>query len=394
MSAFSAQGLTGLRALLEQRVASGFVPGIVAVLNRGGEAWIDTIGALAFEGEGAHSPMGADTIFRISSMSKPLTAACAMSLVDDGILRLDAAVDEWLPEMADAHVLVDPAGPLGDIVPAHRPITVRDVLTGTLGTGMLTEDLAAAPIAAAFAQLRGLPQDEWMQRFGALPLLHHPGERWMYDIASHITGVLIARASGTSFGAALRERICAPLGMVDTGFTVPEAKLARFATAYEQADGADGHPEVDDAPGEHWTATPVFERGGGGIVSTPADYLAFTGMLRAGGIHEGQRVLSAASIALMTHDQLTAPQKAVSGFWPGYFDDIGWGMGMSVRTAPSPLGHSVATYGWNGYYGTAWFTDPARDQSAIFFLQRAHAGDQSLPLWQELWPAAYRATAE
>ena len=335
--------------------------------------------------------MAGDTICRMGSMTKPIVAACAMTLVEDCTLRLDDPVDDLLPELANMTVLADPNGPLDDTVAAKRPITLRDLLTYTLGTGMVPAEPGTVPIADALNTLGDPPPDEWIRRLGTLPLVHQPGERWMYDTAADVTGVLIARATGMSFGDALRERICDPLGMKDTGFSVGGESIGRLATAYERDNSVNGEPVVEDGPDGQWSRPPAFEAGGGGLVSTAADYLAFATALLAGSTHHGERVLSRPSVTLMTSDQLTPAQKAVSGFWPGYFDTMGWGFGMSVRTRRTHLGPSVGSYGWPGFYGTAWYNDPAEHMTTIFIMQRAHAGDQRLPMWHDFWTAVYQA---
>jgi CubicO group peptidase (beta-lactamase class C family) len=213
----------------------------------------------------------------------------------------------------------------------------------------------------------------------------------MYEIAANVTVVLVARATGKTFGEVLRERICEPLGMKDTGFSVAADDLGRLATAYGRDDDDTGRPPVEDGPDGQWSRPPVFESGGGGLVSTADDYLAFASALLAGGAHRGERVLSRPAVTLMTSDQLTPEQKAVSGFWPGYFDSIGWGFGMSVRTRRTHLGPSVGTYGWSGFWGTAWYNDPAEDLVSLVLLQRAHMGDQTLPMWHDIWTAVYQA---
>lgn len=386
---FSSTRLVRVRELLERHVDSGFVPGAVAVLARRGEVHVAAAGTLAFD---SPVPMATDTICRLGSMTKPIVAACAMTLVEDRTLRLDEPVDDLLPELADMRVLADPAGPLDDTVPAERSITLRDLLTYRLGTGMVDAEPGTVPVADAIGTLfRAAPPDEWIARFGAVPLIHQPGARWMYEIAANVTVVLVARATGTSFGEALRERVCGPLGMTDTGFSVGAGSLDRLATAYGQHDDATGRPPVDDAPDGRWSRPPLFESGGGGLVSTAGDYLAFASALLAGGVHRGTRVLSRPAVTLMTSDHLTPAQKAVSGFWPGYFDDMGWGFGMSVRTRRTQLGPSAGSYGWPGFYGTAWYNDPAEDLTAILFLQRAHAGDPRLPRSQDFWTAVYQA---
>jgi CubicO group peptidase (beta-lactamase class C family) len=394
--AFSSKRLDRMRDLLERLVDSGFAPGAVFAVARRGEVHIRAAGFLALEGAGSQAPMASDTIFRIASMSKPVVAACAMTLVEDCTLRLDDPVDGFLPELADMTVLADPNGPLDDTVPAERPITLRDLLTFRLGTGMVIAEPGTVPISDALDALRLVQEgpdaagpQEWIRRLGSLPLVYQPGERWMYETAADVTGVLIARATGMSFEDALRERICEPLGMKDTAFSVAGENISRLATAYER-DEAAGKLVVEDGPDGNWSRPPAFEGGGGGLVSTAADYLAFASALLAGGTLHGRRVLSRPSVTLMTSDHLTPAQKAVSGFRPGDFDDIGWGFGMSVRTRRTHLGPSVGSYGWPGYYGTAWYNDPAEDMTMILLLQRANS-PQSLRVSLDFWTAAYQA---
>ncbi len=187
--------------------------------------------------------MRRDTIFRISSMTKPITAAAAMILVEECALRLDEPVDRLLPELADRRVLKRLDGPLDETVPANRPITVRDLLTFRLGFGLIMATPDACPILKAAidqgdrrrarrSRLAMPAPDEWLRRLGTLPLMYQPGERWLYSTGSDVLGVLIARAAGQPFDAFLRERIFAPLGMKDTGFSVPAAELDRLATGY------------------------------------------------------------------------------------------------------------------------------------------------------------------
>lgn len=398
---FSSKRLTRVRDVLSRHLDAGYVPGAVAVVARHGEVHIEAMGTLAFEGQGSETPMAADTICRVGSMTKPVVAACAMTLVEDCTLRLDDPVDEFLPELADMRVLADPDGPLEETVPAKRPVTLRHLLTFTLGAGIVPAEPETIPIADALNALHEDPQpppDEWIRRLGALPLVCQPGERWMYHTAADVTGVLIARATGMSFGDALRERICGPLGMKDTAFSVGGENISRLSTAYER-DDATGEIVVEDGPDGYWSRPPAFESGGGGLVSTACDYLAFASALLAGGTRDGERVLSRPSVTLMTSDHLTPAQKAVSGFSPGYFDDIGWGFGMSVRTrrphlGPWPVSYpplaSVGSYGWPGIYGTGWYNDPAEDMTTILMIQRAPA-PAGLPILYDFWTAAYQA---
>jgi len=244
---FSSKRLARVRGLLERHVDSGFVPGAMAVLARHGQVHIESTGSLAFEGAGSRTPMAGDTICRMASMTKPIVAACAMTLVEDCTLRLDDPVDDLLPELADMRVLADPGGPLESTVAAARSITLRDLLTFTLGTGMVPAEPGTVPIADALDALGEPPLEEWVRRLGMLPLVHQPGERWMYETGADVTGALIARATGMSFGEALRERIFEPLGMKDTAFSVSADSLDRFATAYERDNAPTGEAIVADA---------------------------------------------------------------------------------------------------------------------------------------------------
>jgi len=394
---FSPKRLGLVRRVLERYVDAGYVPGAVAIVARHGEVHIQATGNLAFEGEGSRTPMAADTICRLASMTKPVVGACAMTLVEDCSLRLDDPVDPVLPELADMRVLADPDGPLDNTVPANRPVTLRDLLTYTFGTGMADAEPGTVPIADALTALQSdQPEqrpDEWIRRLGALPLVYQPGERWMYHIAADVTGVLIARATGMSLRDALRERICEPLGMNDTDFSVAPESISRLATAY-QRDDATSEVVVEDGPDGYWSRPPTFESGGGGLVSTAADYLAFASALLAGGAHQGERVLSRPSVTLMTSDHLTPEQKAVPEFGPGYLvgagDDLSWGFGVSVRTRRTHLGPSVGSYGWNGGHGTVWYNDPAEDMTALLMIQRSYE-PPSLSMRLDFLTAAYQA---
>src|SRR5712691_10440911 len=254
-------------------IERGELPGLVTLVSRRGEVHVDAIGMKA---AGGSDPMRRDTIFRIASMTKPVTAAATMILVEECKLRLDEPVDRLLPELANRTVLKRLDGPLDDSVPANRPITVRDLLTFRMGFGMIMGPPEVYPIQKAMAEaglapgpsLPSLAPDDWMKRFVSLPLLHQPGEKWMYHTGSDILGVLIARAAGQKLETFFRELLFEPLGMKDTGFSVPEAKLDRLAACY-QVDAVTGKLVVfDEARGSRWARPPVFESGGGGLVST------------------------------------------------------------------------------------------------------------------------------
>src|SRR5215467_4934525 len=292
-------------------VERGEVPGIVTLVSRGGEAHVDCIGYTR------------DTIFRMASMTKPVTAAAAMILVEDGVIRLDDPVDVLLPELAEPRVLRSIDAALDDTVPITRPITVRDLLTFTLGTGFVIADPGTYPIQEALEAAgfgvnlhEKLGADEFMRRLGAIPLAHQPGDVWMYNTGYEVLGILIARASGRSFGEFLRERIFDPLGMKDTGFTVRADGLSRLPTAY--APDGNGGLKVEDAAGadSDFSRPPALESGGGGLVSTIDDWFAFVSMLLNSGSLRGVRILSRPAVETMTTDHLTAEPKARTPWIP------------------------------------------------------------------------------
>jgi CubicO group peptidase (beta-lactamase class C family) len=324
--------LARLHEVMAGYVERGEVPGLVALVSRRGETHVEALGMKTL---GGSDPVQRDTIFRIASMTKPITAAAAMILVEECKLRLDDPVEGLLPELADRRVLKRLEGQLDDTEPARRPITLRDLLTFRMGFGIVMAPPGTYPIQTAVDDLRlgqGMPQpsmppepDEWIRRFGTLPLMHQPGEKWMYHTGSDVLGVLIARASGQPFETFLHGRIFEPLGMKDTAFSAPASKLDRLATSY-LTNSQNGTLELyDPAEGGHWSRPPAFPSGGGGLVSTIDDYLAFGRMMLNQGRHDGQRILSRPSVETMTTDHLTAAQKAVSGLVPGDFDNIGWG---------------------------------------------------------------------
>jgi CubicO group peptidase (beta-lactamase class C family) len=365
-----------LHDAMAARVAQGEFPGAVWLVAQGDEVAFDAVGVTAI---GGTTSMRRDTIFRIASMTKAVTAAAVMMLVEEGKLALDAPAERWLPEIANRRVLRRLDGPLTDTVPARRPITVEDLLTFTLGFGLLFDD--TLPIQRAIDQhqlVNGRPvpmtphaPDEWMRRFGTLPLMHHPGERWMYNTGSLLQGVLVRRASGQPFEEFVRARITAPLGMRDTDFSVPPEKLERFAGCGVFTDPQSGTKTRMDQDGaaSAYATPPVFPSGAGGLVSTLDDYLAFARMLLHGGVHNGRRMLSEQSVRAMTTDHLTPEQKAASSFFPEFFDTRGWGYGVAVITAPDAVSPAPGRYGWDGGFGTSWINDPGRDLAGIVMTQ-------------------------
>lgn len=394
---FSQTRIERLRAAMADYVDHGDPPGLVWLVARRGEIVTDFAGAMSTEAGAA--PIQRDTIFRISSMTKPITAVATMILVEETRLRLDDAVDGLLPELANRQVLKRLDGPLTDTVPASRSITVRDLLTFTPGVGLVFADPTTHPIVQALADLKlgqGMPApdvppdpDEWLRRLGTLPLMFQPGERWQYNTGADILGVLIARASGQPLETFLRERIFEPLGMRDTGFSVPPEKLDRLPTEY-YTNYATGATDVYDPPGGQWSHAPAFPAGSAGLVSTIDDYLAFAQMLLDNGSYAGGRILSRPSVELMTSDQLTPAQKGPSledGFWNTY----GWGFCMSVTTGRATIAETPGSYGWNGGLGTWWVNDPREQMITLLMSQRAWPSATPPPLLRDFATLAYQA---
>ncbi|MDH2383117.1 serine hydrolase [Bradyrhizobium sp. CER78] len=391
-SGLSQARLGRMREGLARHIDDGDVPGLVALVSRRGEIHADVLGRMAVGGP----PMQRDTIFRISSMTKPVTAVAAMILVEECRLRLDDPLDRWLPELADRRVLRTIESEVDDTVPARRAITLRDLLTFRLGLGMIPMYPARYPIQMAIADagfapgpvFPSFPPDELLRRYGTLPLAYQPGERWLYNTGSLILGVLIARVAGTSFAGFLQQRIFEPLGMKDTAFHVPQHKLTRFATCYA-SDHATGTLKVFDEPATgKYAAPPAFENGGAGLVSTADDFNAFAQMMLNGGRLGTERILSRPSVELMTSNQITPEQKLGSEFLLGA---RGWGFGLSVVTTRDDLCDVPGRYGWDGGYGTSWYSDPREAMTGILLTQRMMDSPQPLPVYSDFWTLAYQA---
>src|SRR4051794_41154076 len=290
-------------------VGSDKIPGLVALVARQDQVHVEALGTLHIGGP----PAQRDSLYRIASTTKVVTGAATMALVDEGVFGLDDRVDTWLPELADRRVLRDPAGPLDDTVPAERPITVRQLLTFTFGFGMTLDMFISPepwPVVKQANDLNlctlGPPDpgtqpdpDTWMAALGSLPLMAHPGEKWLYNTGAQVLGVLAARATGMSFAEVLRSRIFGPLGMRDTAFWTSDH--SRLATAYAPTSD---ELQVWDAPDGKWSHAPAFGDGAAGLVSTVDDLLAFARIF----LRRGEPVLSAGSVSEMTRDQLTEPQ--------------------------------------------------------------------------------------
>ena len=392
-SRLSKDGLTRLHDNMVSHVERGHAPGLVSVVSRRGEAHVDVIGTTAVDG-GAE--MRRDTIFRISSMTKPITAVAAMILLEECVVRLDEPVTRVLPELADRRVVRRIDGPADDTVPANRPITVRDLLTFRMGFGGYFGPCPLNELAAPLQLSVGPPQpslppepDEWMRRFATLPLMFQPGERWLYHTGADILGVLIARASGQPFEQFLRERVFEPLGMKDTAFSVSGADIDRLATSYSTNPDT-GTLRLYDAPDGQWSTPPAFPSGGAGLVSTADDFLAFAEMLLRG----GAPLLSRPSIETMTTDQLTPAQKAVGGFFPDDFDARGWGFGVGVVTRRDHPAAPIGQYGWDGGMGTIWRNDPSEQLVAMLLTNAAFVSPRPPDMGLDFLTGVYASIAD
>ena len=395
-----AVNLADNRLSIEEAVASGLLAGAVTLVWHRGE--VLQVNAIGHRDAEAGLPMRRDTIFRIASMTKPVTVAAAMTLVQEGRIALSDPVDRWLPELAEMRVLAEPTGPLDCTVPARRPITIEDLMTHR--SGLAYAFSVTGPIGRAYAQL-SLRQDadHWLAEVAGLPLVHQPGERLTYSHATEVLGIALSRIEGKPLHTVLDERILAPLGMADTGFFISGDKRDRAATMY-RLDAREGLRH--DAMGPIPVREPRFCQGGASLVSTAEDYLRFARMLLGGGEVDGVRVLSEESVRLMRTDRLTEEQKRQPFLGAPFWVGRGFGLNLSVVTDPSksqllfgPGG--AGTFNWPGAYGTWWQADPANDLILIYLIQNypdlssaaaAVAGNTSLARLQSVQPKFVRRT--
>ncbi|MET4926451.1 serine hydrolase [Streptomyces sp. PSRA5] len=385
----AASDATDLRAVLKAHVSEGPLPGAVALVARGDRIEVAEAGSADAAGS---TPLARDSIFRIASITKPVIAAAVMMLVEDGRIALDDPVDEWLPELASPMVVRTPAGPVDDVVPAVRAITVFDLLTFRSGHGF-PSDFSLPAVTPLFSELKqGPPQpqhvpapDEWMAALSRIPLLHQPGDGWLYNIGSDVLGVLIARVAGRTLPEFLAERVFEPLGMVDTGFEVPVGKRDRVPYYYRKG-GAGGLEQIDTPDGQ-WSTVPPFPSGAGGLVSTADDWYAFARMLLAdgtvaGGTADGRALLSPASVRQLTTDHLTRPQRDASTL---FLEGQGWGFGGSVDVQDIDPWNVPGRYGWVGGTGTAAHITPSTGLVTILLTQLEVEGPVPSTLLRDFW---------
>lgn len=393
----SKQRLERLHHVLSGHIHRGDMPGLVALVSCHDDVHVETLGTMSF---GHPAPMRRDTIFRIASLAKPVTAVAAMILVEDCKLRLDESIEPWLPELAHRHVLKSMSSPLDDTMPARRAITVRDLLTSRMGFGSVMAMPDTYPIQKLIREYRiggdgpPLPSqapgtEEWLRKLGSLPWMAQPGERWMYHVSLDVLGVLIARVSGLSLGTFMRERIFDPLGMKDTAFHVSADKIGRLPGFYFFNRQANTLDSFDDPENSAWRAEPPFESGGGGLVSTIDDYFAFSRMLLNKGRHGHEQILSRAAVALMTSDQLTPEQRSGAEIFFGAYRS--WGFGMAVDVRRDEIFRTPGRFGWDGGFGTSAYTDPEEGMIGILFTQRLMDSPEPPKVFTDFWTLAYGA---
>jgi len=371
---FLEAGLAQIPPALQAVADAGDLSGFVTLVWRKGEVvQVNTVGHRDVE---AGAPMARDTLFRIASMTKPVTSIAALMLLEEGKLRLDEPITKWLPEFKDMQVLKDATGPIDRTYPAPREITVEDLMTHR--AGLAYAFTSVGPIAQAHEDRLGPPlgtpltPDQWLAALGSLPLSYPPGERFHYSHATEVLGFLVARIEGKPLGQVLKDRIFGPLGMHDTDFWCPPAKRDRMAKLYRI------DPETDrlqDVSFPHEDSQPVFEAGGGGLISTADDYLKFARMMLGKGAVDSVRLVKAETIETMTRNRLTDDQRQIPfmgiPFWLGQ----GFGLGVSVITDPEKQAWmgagSQGAFGWPGAFGTWWQADPAEDMVLIYLIQNS-----------------------
>jgi CubicO group peptidase (beta-lactamase class C family) len=389
------------QASIREVCDAGLLAGAVTVVWQRGELLqVNEIGHRDID---AGLPMQRDTLFRIASMTKPVTVAAVMSLVDEGKLALKDPIVRWAPELADVRVLDDRHGPLERTHPVRRAILIEDLLTHT--SGLAYAFSVSGPISKAYMRLPfNQGPDAWLSELAKLPLVHQPGDRVTYSHAIDLLGVIASRADGKPFYQILDERVLGPAGMPDTGFFVSVEGRRRAATMYRLTDAQQLQHGVMGPP--HITP-PSFCNAGGGLWSTADDYLRFVRMLLGDGTVDGVRVLSPESARLMRTDRLTDEQKRHDFLGAPYWLGRGFGLNLSVVTDPAksaPLfgPGGLGTFSWPGAYGTWWQADPSADLILLYLIQNlpdltvdaatAVAGNTSLAKLRTAQPKFVRRT--
>jgi CubicO group peptidase (beta-lactamase class C family) len=379
---------------MQRQVSSGRLAGIEVMINRRGRTAFHRCHGKSDLQRGADATP--DTIYRIYSMTKPLTAAAAMILYEEGAFQLDDPISRRLPEFAGQRVFT--GGGYGAVAsePAIRDITYRDLLTHT--SGLTYGFMQATPVDAIYREQKidlpgaAEPLGDVVARLGKVPLIAQPGAEWNYSISIDVLGHLVAVISGQPFDAFLRERILGPLGMADTDFFVPPGKEDRFAASYGKA--ADGGLRLLEAPEESpFLRPPAAPSGGGGLVGTARDYMRFAQMLLSHGVHGSQRLLGRKTVELMTMNHLDGDMAAMGQprFAESTYHGIGFGLGMSVVLDPAraQIVGSPGECAWGGMASTAFFIDPREDLAVVLMTQLTPSS--TYPIRRELRVLTYQA---
>ena len=372
---------------IEALVDAGELAGAATLVWRGGK--VAQSACVGWRDKEAGLPIERDTIFRIASMSKPVTSAAALMLVEEGRFALEDPIARWAPEFSTMRVLRSPTGPLDQIEPALRPITFEDLLTHR--AGLTYGDFHAGPIAKAYAETLGgdidsdVTPDDWIAGLASLPLIDQPGAGFHYGCSTDLLGLLIARMEDAPLGDVLTRRIFAPLGMRDTGFIVPREAQGRRSRMYG-FDEAGRLKALLTAPGGSTVAERppdmTFVSGGQGLWSTADDYLAFARMFVGDGAVDGVRLLRPETLALMTANQLSESQRETARLLGmPVFTAHGFGLGVAVvldpeKAAVTRCRGGVGTVGWPGAFGGWWQADPTDDSVMIFLAHNALELDQ------------------
>jgi CubicO group peptidase (beta-lactamase class C family) len=376
----SSTALERLSAALRDRVTSGHLPGAVALVSRHGKVgWFEAFGK---QDPASGAPMSKDSIFRIYSMTKPLVSVAAMMLLEEGRLLLNDPIEKYLPALASPKVGVVEGGTLRTVA-ANRSITAQDLLRHT--SGMTYEFRGTTPVHKAYTEARvaRLRQtgEEHVALLATLPLLYQPGTQWEYSRSTDVLGRLVEVISGQTLGTFLTQRICAPLGLTDAGFSVPEKDYGRIAQAFAKDPETNADVSLLDVK-----RTAIFESGGGGMVATTMDYARFCAMLLNNGRLDGTQYLGRKTIEFMTSDHLGSIPGDGLSLPPGH----GFGLGFAVRTSAglAPFPGSVGSYYWSGAAGTSFWVDPAERLFAVLMIQAPMQRENYRLLFRDLVYAA------
>lgn len=389
-----AERLERIDGWMRRYVEAGRLAGLSVTVARRGEVAFSRAHGLCDLAR--NRPMREDTIVRIYSMTKPLTSVAVMMLYEEGRFQLDDPVTRFLPEFRDMRVLTGGSRRTWESVPAERDITIRDLLTHTSGLsyGFMESTLVDAMYRDGGVDFQTAETSlaDVVAKAAALPLLSQPGAEWNYSIGTDVLGHLVAVVSGQPFDAFLRDRIIRPLGMVDTDFHVPAEKLARFASNYAYGEGG-RLTLIDDALEGRYARPRIVPSGGGGLVSTAADYQRFCRMILNGGTLDGQRLLGRMTVDLMRANHLPGDLAAMGTprFAETSYAGIGFGLGFSVMLDPARA-QILGTPGeiaWGGLASTAFWIDPAEDLSVVLMTQLVPSS--ALPIRRELRVLTYAA---